>query len=218
MNPNHRKAALALVAAAGLYMGASLATGRSARAEVPPDLTPGPADLSVDVWRAAAALVEAAGGAAVLDVRPAEAFARYHLPGAVSLPGASPDDVARRAGGRPFVLVYAGKDDVAERLVREARRGAPDARIHFLAEGARAWYLAFDLPVPLFSEQPPPDGYGEALERVERFLARPDPAARPATLESLRLLARAAYAPDLLRSGAKAKATGAKKKIAGGCG
>lgn len=214
----NRRAAVALVATAGVYLVASLATGRSARAEVPPDLAARPAELALDVWRAAAALVEAAGDAAVLDVRPAEAYARYHLPRAESLPGASAEDVARRAAGRPLVLVYAGKDELAAGIVREARRLAPERKIHFLSEGARAWYLALALPVPLFSDEPPPDGYGEALERVQAFLAHPDPAARPAALEALRLLARVGYRPNLLGAGVKAKAAGAKKKIAGGCG
>jgi len=218
VNVTPRKAAVALVAAAGLYLVVSLATGRSARAEPPADLEAKPADLALDVWKAAAALVEAEGYATVLDVRPADAYARYHLPGAESVPGASAGEVAARAKGRPLVLVYAGKDDVARQLVLDARRAAPEGRIHYLADGARAWYLALALPVPLFSDQAPPDGYTEAVDRVQRFLQRPAAAAKPAAKESLDLLARANFQPNLLKAGGKAKAGGAKKKIAGGCG
>jgi rhodanese-related sulfurtransferase len=218
VNVTPRRAAAALVATAGLYMIASLATGRSARAEAPLDLTPKPADLALDVWKAASALVEAEGHAAIVDVRAADAFASYHLPRAENVPGASGAAVAAIAKGRPLVLVYAGKDDVARKLVEDARRAAPGARIHFLADGARAWYLALGLPVALFSEQPPPDGYAEAVQRVQRFLARAEPGAKPAALESIQLLARTNYQPSLLKTGGPPKATGAKKKIAGGCG
>jgi rhodanese-related sulfurtransferase len=213
-----RRAAAALVATAAVYMIASLVTGRSARAEAPVDLAPQAADLGLDVWKAASALVEADGQAAVVDVRPAEAFATFHLPRAENVPGASAADVAARARGRSFVLVYASKDDVARKLVEDARREAPGARIHFLVDGARAWYLALALPVALFSEQPLPDGYTEAVDRVQRFLARAEPGAKAAVLESLQLLARTNHQPSLLKAGGPPKATGAKKKIAGGCG
>jgi rhodanese-related sulfurtransferase len=213
-----RRAAAALVATAALYMIASLVTGRSARAEAPLDLAPPPADLGLDVWKAASALVEADGLAVVVDVRPADDFTAFHLPRAENVPGASAADVAARAEGRPFVLVYARTDDVARKLVEDARRAAPGARIHFLVEGARAWYLALALPVTLFSEQSPPDGYTEAIRRVQRFLARAEPAAKPAVVESLQLLARTNHQPSLLKAGGPPKATRTRKKIAGGCG
>lgn len=218
MNVTPRLAAAALVATAGLYMVLSLATGRSARAEAPLDLAPRPADLALDVWRAASALVEAEGRAAIVDVRSAEAFARYHLPRAEHVPGGSAAEVAARAEGRPFVLVYADKDDVAGALVEAARRRAPGARIHFLAGGARAWYLALALPVPLFSDQAAPDGYAEAVERVQGALAGAEHGTKTAALESIQLLARTNYQPSLLKAGGPPKATAAKKKIAGGCG
>jgi rhodanese-related sulfurtransferase len=213
-----RRAAAALVATAAVYLIASLVTGRSARAEAPLDLAPRAADLGVDVWRAAYALVEADGLAAVVDVRPPDAFAAFHLPRAENVPGASAADVAVRAKGRSFVLVYASKDDVARKLAEDARREAPGAPIHFLVDGARAWYLALALPVTLFSEQPPPDGYTEAVDRVQRFLARPEPGAEAAVLESLQLLARTNHQPSLLKPTGPPKVTGTKKKIAGGCG
>ncbi len=204
-----------LVGVAALYAVLSIATGRSARAEVPPDLSARPADMALDVWKTAALLVEQ--GAFIADVRPADAHARYHLPGAASLPGASAADVRAAAAGRP-VLVYAGKDDVAQKLVGELRSESA-TRAFYLADGARAWYLAFQLPVPLFAESAAPDGYPEALRTVAAWFERPDPAARGRTAEALRTLAKVNYEPTLLKSGKKAAAAGgAKKKIGGGCG
>ena len=213
-----RVGAVALLSAAAVYAVAAVATGRSARSEIPPEVSPRAADAAVDVWRAAAGLIEAEGRAAVLDVRPGEAFARYHLPGAESLPGASGEDVAARAQGRAFVLVYAAKDEVAQRLVAEARRLVPGARVHYLADGARAWYLSLALPVPLFSEAPPPDGYGDALTTLDGYLTRPVPGAKAAALEAVRTLARLGYGPSLLKAGPRPAAAGGKKKLSGGCG
>jgi rhodanese-related sulfurtransferase len=205
-----------LVGLAGAYLVAVAVTGRSARADVPPDLSAKPADLALDVWKAAALVVDQ--GAAVVDLRPADAFARYHLPGARSMPGADPAAIAAAAKQGP-VLLYAGKDEVARKAAADARALAPAHPVHLLADGARAWYLALTLPVPLFAESAPPDGYAEALAAVNGYLERPDPAARARTSQALQVLARANFQPTLLGSGKKAAAGGgAKKKIAGGCG
>jgi len=210
-------AAAGLVALGAAYLVLSLALGRPARAEVPPDLTAAAADAGLDVWKAAAALVQEERSVLV-DVRPEEAWARYHLPRARSLPGATADQLKEVAAGHPLVVVYAGKDEVAQKLVGEARAVAPGARIHYLVDGARAWYLAFDLPVPLFAESAPPDGYAEALARVKGWFEAPGSRTAPATVEALQTLARVNYQPSLLKSGKKAAAGGAKKKIGGGCG
>ncbi len=214
MRLDPRMGAGVLVAVATVYAGLSLATGRSARAEVPPDLSARPSDAAVDVWKAAALVVQ--GDALVADVRPADAYARYHLPGARSLPGASAAEVRSAAGARP-ALVYAGKDEVAQKLVAELRKDGT-ARAWYLADGARAWYLALQLPVPLFAESAPPDGYPEALSAVTAWFEKPDPAARGRVAVALQALAKANYQPALLKAGKKAAATGGKKKIAGGCG
>lgn len=214
---NAKVGAGVLVGLAGLYLVASLALGRSARAEPPLDLTAQAGDAGLDVWKAAAFVV-AADDPAVLDVRPAEAFARYHLPFAVNVPGATAEQVRDVAAAHPSVLLYAGKDDVALKLVAEARPLAPGARIHYLADGARAWYLAFELPVPLFAEAGPPSGYPEALEAVNGWFAAPSGGLRETVGEALQVLARVNYQPTLLKSGKKAAPAGAKKKIGGGCG
>jgi rhodanese-related sulfurtransferase len=214
-----RKAAIALVGTAFVYMVASLLTGRSARAELPPDLSASAADAALDVWKAAYALAEAGDSGAVVDLRPPEAFASYHLPRARSLPGATAADLAGLARTKDLVLLYAGKDDVAAKLAADARALAPRGRIHYLPDGARAWYLALTLPVPLFAEGAAPDGYADALATTQGFLERPDGAARSKAVEAIQTLARLNYQPSLLQAGKKAPAAGgARKKIAGGCG
>jgi rhodanese-related sulfurtransferase len=218
VRPTSRKGAAALVGAAALYAGVALASGRSAQAELPPELSAKPQELALDVWKAAAAVVSAGGGAAVVDLRPAEAFERYHLPFARSLPGASGQELVRAAAGAPVVLVYAGKDDVAQRAVAEARAAAPEARVFYLREGARAWYLAFELPVPLFSDRGAPDGYEDALARARSWFEAPGPGGQAEALEAVQALAKKSYQPELLQSGARKPAGGGKKKISGGCG
>lgn len=214
---NPRLGAAVLVALASVHLVLSLALGRSARAEVPPDLTASSADAGLDVWKAAAFVVQA-DAPAIVDVRPADAFAGYHLPLATSLPGAAAEQLAEVAARHPSVLVYAGTDEVAQRLVSAARALAPAARIHYLVDGARAWYLALSLPVPLFAETPPPDGYSESIAAVSGWFAAPSVAARPAAMGALQKLAAASYQPTLLRAGKKAAPAGARKKIGGGCG
>jgi rhodanese-related sulfurtransferase len=223
---NPKAGAAALVSVALLYLAVQLATGRSARAEAPVDLTPRAADAALDVWKAAALLVEEPK-AVLLDVRPVDAYARYHPPAAVSAPGADATAVARLAAGAP-VVVYAGKDEVAQKVVAEARAAAPGARVYFLPDGARAWYLAFQLPVPLFAEAAPPAGYQEAVQAVNGWFsgAAAGDAARSAdggverrrTVEALRTLAKVNYQPTLLKRGKKAAAAVGGRKISGGCG
>jgi rhodanese-related sulfurtransferase len=203
-----------LAAGAALVAALSLATGHSARAEVPPDLSARPAEAALDVWKAAALMVKE--DAFVADLRPADAYARYHLPGARSMPGASAAEVRAASGARP-TLVYAGKDEVAQGVVAALRKGGA-ARVWYLGDGARAWYLALELPVPLFSEASPPDGYPEALRAATAWFERPDPGARARAAAALQELARANYQPTLLKAGKKAAAAPGKKKISGGCG
>lgn len=218
MRVSSRTGAALLLATAGLYMVLQLATGRSARAEVPPDLSARPADLALDVWKTAALLVQEPR-TAVVDVRPADAHARYHLPRAVSLPGAGVADVLRLLEKAPAAVVYAGKDEVAQKLVAEVRAASPGARVHYLPDGARAWYLAFALPVPLFAEAGPPDGYLQAVAAVSGWFAGATDASQSRALEALQTLAKVNYEPTLLKSGKKAVAAGgARKKIGGGCG
>jgi hypothetical protein len=135
------------------------------------------------------------------------------------MPGATAGQLRDVLRGAPAALVYAGKDEVARKLVEEVRAGEPAARAHVLADGARAWYLAFALPVPLFSEAPPPSGYAEALDTVQRWFGQLGDVSPGDAVSALQTLAKVSYQPSLLQSGKKAAASGGgKKKLAGGCG
>lgn len=211
-----KRGAAFLLGVSALYLVLSLALGRSARSEPPPDLSAG-TEAGLDVWKAAAALLDPEQALAV-DVRPAEEYARYHLPGAVSSPGAEAARIRALARGRRQVIVVASKDEVARKLVGEASAADPETHYQYLQDGPRSWYLAFDLPVPIFSEAAAPRGYDEAVARVRAFFQAPTPEARPRALESIQALVKAGYGPTLLKQSGKPKAVAAKKKIAGGCG
>jgi rhodanese-related sulfurtransferase len=202
------------------YMIISLATQRSARSEPPPDLTVAASEAAVDVWKTAALLLEGTPSTIVVDVRDADEFALYHLPGAVSEPGAGGSRLAELGRGQTQVIVVAAKDETAQKLAAEARAaGSGQARIHYLAGGARAWYVAFDLPVSLFSEAAAPSGYADALALVRQLLAKPGRERSQAGVEAIQTLVKLNYQPSLLNNSAKPKAAGApKKKISGGCG
>ena len=211
------KIGAAALAVLGLgYMIGSLVTHRSARAEPPPDLTAAAGETGVDVWKAATLVLD---GAALVDRRSKEDFARWHPPGAQSVPGADAAAIREQLRQRPAVVIVAARDDVAQKLVAEVRAQNVAARVHYLVEGPRAWYVALELPVPLFAEAPAPRGYDEALATVKAWLAKPEAGSRPQALAAVQTLAKAAYQPSLLKTGGNPKAAGgARKKISGGCG
>jgi rhodanese-related sulfurtransferase len=211
------KIGAAVLAVLGLgYMVGSLVTHRSARAEPPPDLAVAAGETGVDVWKAAALVLD---GAALVDRRSKEDFARWHPPGAQSVPGADAAAIREQLRQRPAVVIVAARDDVAQKLVADVRAREPAARVHYLVDGPRAWYLALELPVPLFAEAAAPRGYDEAVALLQAWLAKPDASTRPQALAAVQTLAKASYQPSLLKSGGKAKAAGgARKKISGGCG
>jgi len=216
MSASRLAGAVALACGLGVLVG-GLTTGHSARSEAPPDLSAGTTGAAVGPWKAAALLVTAGPAVAVLDVRAADAFSAAHVPGARSLPGADADAVVR-AGRGGAVLLVADEDAAAQRLVAEVRTRAPAAPVHYLAEGVRGWYLAFDLPVPLFAVEPVPPGYREALATARSALADPVAADGEAALEAIRTLARLDYRPSRLGTKRAAGAKRKRKKIAGGCG
>ena len=204
-----------LLSAAGVYGTIALVRGHSAAAAPPVDL--GSRDAGLDVWRALALLAGPGQPVAVIDVRPRDRFELYHLPRSDNLPGAGARDLAlRAAAGR--VLLVADKDEASSALVGEARRLAPNSELHFVQDGARALYLALELPVPLFSDSPAPFGYAAALDKVHAWLRQPETGDRTAILDALGVLSRAAYAPTALQSKKRAAMGGTKKKITGGCG
>ena len=165
---NPKWGAALLIGLAALYMVVSLATRRSAASDKPPDLAA--LDAGLDVWKAAALLVRDGGRVAVIDVRPRERFEMYHLPGARNLPDANAAAVVSATGTAESLLLVADQDKDASLLVAEvSKQGRPQA--HFLKDGVRAWYLAFELPVPLFSDKPSPHGWEDAMAVTRAWFA-----------------------------------------------
>jgi rhodanese-related sulfurtransferase len=205
-------AAAVLVVVSIVYGIVAGVRGHSARAEPPPDLSANAEGL--DVWRALAWM---AGGAVdIVDVRSSEQYAFYHLPRARSLPDA--DAAALRATATaPRLLVVAASDADAAKRVSELVAGGATPEARYLKGGAPAWYLALELPVPLFNDKPPPFGWVAAHGEVRRWLESRSPAGAE-LLRAVELLATAGYEPTGVGQGKKPAAGKAKKKISGGCG
>lgn len=212
-----RWGALLLVLAASVYLTASLASGHSAASHVPPEL-PGAKEAALAPHPALTLVVREQTRVSIVDVRSSAEFAAYHLPGSISAPGASPRQVLAAMGDRPLGLLIASSDDDAAALITEVRLREPTRQLHFVQGGMRAVYLAFELPVPLFSAAPPPHGYHAASRTVREWLASGQAQDSRRVLDAIAHLATVEYAPTEL--GAKrpnAKAV-VKKKITGGCG
>lgn len=213
---NSRVGAALLLGLAAIYAVGAFATGHSAQSELPPDLTTLAADAGVDVWQAVALLADDKG-TMLIDVRGDEQRSQYALPGAFVMAGATAEKVAAKSGHGPLLLV-ASSDEIAQQLAAKVKSLKPDADVRFLRGGAGSWYLAFDMPVALFSTSPEPHGYREAHATARSFVngaADLRSEARGAAIK----LARLNYTPDLLGQGTKPKAVaGGRKKIAGGCG
>ena len=213
-----RSGAVSLLVLAGVYLVLSLAFDRSARSEPPPDFAASAAESGVDVWKAAALVLGDSDAARIVDVRRPEEFELYHPIGATNEPGLDAEGLVRLAREHPQIVVAATDEDV-RKLVGEARAVDPGVRVHYLIDGPRSWYLAFELPVPLFADAPAPSGYAEALRTVRRSLQKPGAAENDGAIEAVRWLAKLDYQPTRLKQSGKPKAAaGARKKISGGCG
>jgi rhodanese-related sulfurtransferase len=203
-----------LVGVAALYAGIAGFSHHSARAEPPPDLSASEAGL--DLWRSLTWLLDHQGRAVVVDVRPAQDFGRYHLPGSRHLAGASAREIGASALGKGGVLLVAKSDAAAAQLAGEL--AADGVKAHYLKGGVAEWYLGLELPAPLFSTKPPPRGYDAALEVVRTWLAAPAKVPEKRVREAVAKLAALGYAPDQLGGRKKAAPSGSRKKIKGGCG
>ena len=213
---NSRIGAALLLGLAALYAAGAAALGHSAQSELPPDLTALAADAGVDVWQTVA-LMAGTRGALLVDVRSDEERSRYAFPGAFVIPDATADKVAAKTDYGTLVLV-ASTDETAQQLAAKAKSVRPDADVRFLRGGARSWYLAFEMPVALFSTVAEPHGYREAHATAKRFVNGAADLREPARNAAV-TLAKLNYTPDLLGQGTKPKAaTGGRKKISGGCG
>ncbi len=212
---NNKYGAIALIGLAAVYMILSLATGRSAASQPPPDFSA--TDARVDVWQATALLAKRGDAAAIVDVRPSNHFDLYHLPRSVSKPGAGASDVISAANGKAAVLIVADTDEQASKLAGEVSQKQGDLEVRFLDQGVRAWYLTYVVPVPLFNEKPPPYGWEASMATVRSFVNE-GKGSQGEVLQALGKLSGAGYAPTQLEGKKKPAAGGEKKKISGGCG
>ncbi|PID37747.1 MAG: hypothetical protein CSB49_08615 [Proteobacteria bacterium] len=203
-----------LVALSALYLVLGISSGHSATSHMPPDLSAKKA--SVDVYTALALMAKQGEKLAIVDVRPAAQRSRYSVPHSVAA-DAAPAAVLEKTVGKPLALIIGGKDAATAKLVGKIKQSKPQTRVHFLRGGARAWYLALELPVPLFSSKEPPFGYDQAMSTIKAFLAGKADGERAAVVAAIGKLKSLGFAPDLL-AGKKPKAGGKKKKISGGCG
>jgi rhodanese-related sulfurtransferase len=189
-----------------IYLVAALVTGHSATSEPPPDLSAREAGL--DVWRALTFLSESR--TQVVDVRPKDDFRLYHVRHSRSLPGANVGDLSE-VGRRVFLI--APSDEEAARICGELRSRGITA--HYLKGGIQSWYLALELPVPLFNKDRPPRHYVESIAQIRHWLrsGQRDPELKKA----IETLAGTSYLPSLKGRPTKSAAK-KRKKISGGCG
>jgi len=214
---NSKIAAGVLVGLGLVYMIASVATGRSAVALNPPGTDLDGSTTGAGVWQAAGMMLDGKQTAAVIDIRTKEEFRRYHVPGSINEPGADANRIAKLSEKGSVILV-AAKDQDASALAAGARAVSGKKNVFFLTGGARAWYLALDLPVPMFSDQNMPPGYESAIAALRDYFRNPSGADREKAKRALSALARVDYSPTLLGKAKKPASSGKKrKKIAGGC-
>jgi rhodanese-related sulfurtransferase len=210
---NTKIGASVLVGLAAIYMIGSLATGRNAHAERQPELKADEAGL--DVYKTASFLLKEPAQIAIVDVRSKEHFELYHLPKSISLPGADASAVVASIGSKQAILIVGETDKEASALTAEVIKAKPAA--HFLKDGVRAWYLAFELPVELFSDKPAPRGYAESVGVVNTCL-RTSCANLARAQDAVAVLAKSPYEATMLQGKRSSPTTGPKKKISGGCG
>lgn len=209
--------ALVLVLLSGIYCGFSLVSGHVAKAEAPPELNLPPSEAAIDVWKTVASLLSGPSPL-IVDIRDQEAFSAYHLPGSHHLPGATGKAIVHLNAGQRPVVIIAAQESQAQKVVGEARSTDRTGKYYYLQGGAKAWYLTFELPLPLFSDHPLPAGYLDHLQAVKRALAAPEQASEQSK-DSLEFVARAAIQPALLAGTAgNSTPAGGRKKLSGGCG
>ena len=216
---NTKIGAIVLILLAGSYTVLALATGHTARGEIPADLTAHKLEHGIDVWKTAALLIREGDRAVVADLRDRKDFEMYHLPGSVHVPGWDAKRIGELSDRHDSLVLVADTDEEALKRVREAIGWQPGNTFHYLQGGIRDWYLNFVLPVPLFNDKKPPYGYESALVTVRAYLSAPERKDRQKGLEALSTLARLDYRPVELLQEKKPQPSGTqKKKITGGCG
>lgn len=212
---NEKIGAGVMLALAVLYLVASIATGRNASANPPPDLSAPKAGVSV--WQASNLLIKQQGKVAIVDVRDKAAFDLYHLPGSVAAPKAGPAQVLQQASGKSILLLVGNKDKEMAGLAGKIAKANKQVKVHFLKDSARGWYLSYELPIELFSAKPPPFGWKDAMQTARAWFHQSGKGQDPQkALKAVGTLANLNFSPSLLQ-GKKKKSGGKKKKISGGC-
>ncbi len=197
------KIAAGVLAGLGLvYMVASLATGRSASAESPPDLGVEDSQVGIGIWQTASLLIRDKGNLEIVDIRSAKDYARYHVPGSRREPDANTSKIAELAGSKKIVIV-ASKDEQAIALVTAARSSSGRKNVFYLKGGARSFYLTFELPVPLFSDKEVPFGYEKALSVVKAHIGGQGKRDVKDVQDALATLVRLGYEPTALKKSGK---------------
>jgi hypothetical protein len=214
---NSKWGAAVLIGLAALYLLLSLVTRRSAASDRPTDLSA--SDAGLDVWKAAALLVREGGKVAVVDLRPMDRFDLYHVPRSRNVARGDAADVAKLGFSGDYVLIIAEQDKDAEEVAAGLAKVDRSKHVHFLKDGVRAWYLAFELPVALFSDKPSPHGWDDAMATVRAWQAAGESRNAAEVLAALGTLSKAGYEPSMLQGRKPAAPSGAsRKKITGGCG
>lgn len=192
---NTKLGATFIVGAAAFCMVLSPAVGCLAVPEQSAELAA--SETSLGVWKACALLVRERGNVLVVDIRPKQHFDAYHLPGAINLGASEAKTAAAVADSKDHILLVADQEKdallLATELVRSGKR-----QVHVLKDGAQSWYLAFELPVPLFSDKPPPDCSCEAMAVVQAWLRNQDSQAPGEVLTALAQLSKTGYHSTLL--------------------
>lgn len=202
-----------------LIMAGSLSRGHVAHSTTLPVLTLKPAgEVSLSPLRAADLLLRHGEKTIVLDLRSEPEFMLYHLPDSARIDGLADPGLPEIIADKGFILLVAATDQEAATSIAEGQSRFPDQRWLHLQGGARAWYLAFELPVGLFNDKPLPAGYEAALATVRTHLLTSAAGDSTVALSALAELARLNVTPDALGSGKARSTAGAnKKKIGGGC-
>jgi len=215
---NAKTGAIALAAFGLIYLVASVATGRSATAHYPLVEEVDTSKLALSPWQVAERLIRSPAETRVIDVRSEEGFMRYSVPMSESIPNAEPQQLATMST-KTRVVVIAETNEKATTLIANARLISRNKNIFYLQDGAGGWYLKFEMPVSLFTDQAPPIGYDSALKTVEQYFTSGGQSPKKTTLDALAALIRLGYEPRDLNKKSKPKSSGKKrKKIAGGCG
>ena len=213
---NEKIGAGVLVGLAVLYMILSLATGRNASGETPPDLSAPKA--GVNVWQASNLLIKQQGKVVIVDVRDSKLFGLYHIKGSISVPKAGVKQVLRQVSGKSAVLLVGDKDKDMALLAGKVAHANKGIKVHFLKDGVRGWYLTYELPIQIFSTKKRPFGWEDAMNTARAWFKSGGQGQDPAkALAAIAKLANLNYSPTLLQGKKKKAGGGKKKKISGGC-